>query len=68
MHELRRYLYKGSFDVLPYTGRYDINERKHWWATYWEAPVTGEGNKILVSTVTVASPFPQSLSHLILFA
>jgi SNF2 family DNA or RNA helicase len=52
--ELHRYLRRGTFDVLPYTGTHQT--RSTWWTDVWSARSNQpEGRKIIVTTSKVTS-------------
>ncbi|KAG2098226.1 uncharacterized protein F5147DRAFT_656118 [Suillus discolor] len=45
--ELHRYLRQGSFDILPYKGKWS-NDRALWWKNIWTMPKLPEGRQILI--------------------
>ena len=51
MHELRRFLQPGSFDLFPYEGT--LASRPEFWTTQWKKSMLPEGRKILIATINV---------------
>lgn len=50
--EFRRYYQHGSFDILPYLGKWE--GRKKWWDEHWTKCQNKLGRRIVVTTPTVS--------------
>ena len=54
VNELCRYLTKGLFDIILYSGKYSAKGCSRWFQNCWDTSRIKNGNKILISTVTVS--------------